>query len=775
MDSVSIRRVDGFGRVVAFDNFVGLFTSKAYAEEAQHIPVLRAKLREVLESEGAAPGSHDYKEIVSAFNSFPKDELFRAPVAELRAQLRLILDVKSEAAVRLFIAPDLRHGNVIALVVMPREAGSADLSRRIQDTLAAALHGTLVYFHLALGEGYTARLHFCFVADPPKTSVIRSLETAIANLARRWDDRLQEQLVKKFGPKRGRALAERWAGAFSADYQAAIDVARAVGDIEDVETLIADGRDFIVEAGPHASDGDAGDGRSDIRIVGLGDAPMLSDLMPTLQNFAIEVLSEDAHELRPRTDGKVTRAYLQVFSVQGPNSQPFAKFPGAALIADAIAAVRNGLTADDALNAVTLTAGLSWREVALLRAYLVAAFQMRLAPARLGLQRVLLLYPDVTRLLFELFTARLSFDSPASPEKIAELREAYLARLGSIENIADDRTARTLLSLVEATVRTNFFCAMPSPDPYIALKFESARIAGLPDTAPLYEIHVNSPRMEGCHLRHGRLARGGIRFSDRPDDYRTEILDLMKTQTVKNAIIVPRGAKGGFIVKPRPRQQPDPNRRRRGVQDADQRDARSHRQPHRRRPGASRARQGARQRRAVSGRRGRQRHREFLRHRQSDRNRARLLARRRVRVGRRARLRPQEAWDHGARRVGIGAAASARDGPRPRPRRADHDDRHRRHVGRRVRQRPPALAQLEAHRRLRPSPHLHRSRSRPRGQLRRTQAPVRSAALELGGLQSRAHQSGRRRFPPRPEANRAESAMRAPRSDAMPTRSTASR
>ena len=185
MDSVSIRRTDAFGRVAAFDNFVGLFTSKAYAEEAQHIPVLRAKLREVLDSEGAVPGSHDYKEIVSAFNSFPKDELFRAPVAELRAQLRLILDVKSEAEVRLFIAPDLRHGNVIAMVVMPREGGSAELSRHIQDTLADALHGALVYFYLALGEGYTARLHFCFFADPPKASVIRSLETTIADLARR--------------------------------------------------------------------------------------------------------------------------------------------------------------------------------------------------------------------------------------------------------------------------------------------------------------------------------------------------------------------------------------------------------------------------------------------------------------------------------------------------------------------------------------------------------------------------------------------------------------
>ncbi len=557
MDSVSIRRTDASGRVIAFDNFFGLFTSKAYAEEAQHIPVLRAKLREVLAYEGAEPGSHDYKEIVSAFNSFPKDELFRAPVAELRAQLRLILDVKSEASVRLFVAPDLRHGNVIALVVMPREGGSAELSRRIQDTLAAALHGTLVYFYLALGEGYTARLHFCFVADPPKASVIRSLETTISELARRWDDRLEEHLIEKFGPRRGRALAERWTGAFSADYQAATDVARAIGDIDDVEKLIASGRDFMVEAGPHTFDGHADESHSDIRIVGLGDAPMLSNLMPTLQNFAIEVLAEDAHELSPRTDGKARAHTCRSFPCRDPHSQPFAKFPGAALVADAITAVRNGLAADDPLNALTLTAGLAWREVALLRAYLVAAFQMRLAPARLGLQRVLLQYPDLAKLLFELFSARLSFDSPASPEKVAEMREAFIARLGSIENIVDDRTARALLSLVEATVRTNFFCAPPTPDPYIALKFESARITGLPDTAPLYEIHVNSPRMEGCHLRHGRIARGGIRFSDRTDDYRTEILDLMKTQTVKNAIIVPFGAKGGFIVKPRPRHQPD--------------------------------------------------------------------------------------------------------------------------------------------------------------------------------------------------------------------------
>ncbi|HYL58043.1 MAG TPA: hypothetical protein VEU51_04175, partial [Candidatus Acidoferrales bacterium] len=379
MDSVSIRRTDARGRAAAFDNFIGLFTSKAYAEEAQHIPVLRAKLAELLGAERAEAGSHDYKEIVSAFNSFPKDELFRAPVDELRAQIRQILDVKSEAAVRLMLTPDVRHGNVIALVLVPREAFSVDVRHRIQAALGAGLRGTLVYYYLALGESYTARLHFCFAAEPPKPAVIRELETTIAALARRWEDRLHDRLVEKFGGKRGRALAARWAGAFSAEYQAAIDVARAVDDIEDVEALAASERRFVVETESHRAH--EKNGASEIRMIGMGEAPMLSDLMPTLHHFGVNVLAEDAHELHPKIEGRLARAYLQVFSVQGPGLRPFGEFPGASLGAAALTAVREGLAADDSLNALTLSAGLAWREVALLRAYLAAAFQMRLAPA----------------------------------------------------------------------------------------------------------------------------------------------------------------------------------------------------------------------------------------------------------------------------------------------------------------------------------------------------------------------------------------------------------
>jgi glutamate dehydrogenase len=568
MDDVTIRRTGPDGRPAGFDRFIGLFTSKAYAEEAQHIPVLRAKLREVIEAEHAAPGSHNYKELVTAFNSFPKEELFRAPVAELREELRLILDIRNEAAVRLSVRYDAVRNNVVVLVIVPRESFSAEVRKQIQQALGRILNGELVYYYLALGEGYSARLHFCFAAASPTAAQMRAMETEVAALARTWEDRLREELLERFGTRRANALAQRWLGAFSGHYKASTTVARAADDIEQIEKLLAAGQGFNVElvrqdeAGGDGADGATGGGaarggaavaiHSELRMYEIGEALRLSDVMPMLSNFGISVISEEAHELRAGTAGAGLRVFVQSFRVQGPGRQPLESMGGAAAVAEALTAVRIGRAEDGPLNALVLTAGLRWREVALLRAYIAAAFQMRLGASLPALRRVLLLNPKLARMLAEMF--RLRMDPAPGAEggetRLGELRAAYLEALGAIDNIADDRIARALLGMVEATVRTNYFRDPPAP--YISLKFESARIPNLPDTPPLYEIHVDSPSMAGCHLRAGRIARGGIRYSDRPEDYRTEILDLMKTQTVKNAIIVPTGAKGGFIVKPRP-------------------------------------------------------------------------------------------------------------------------------------------------------------------------------------------------------------------------------
>jgi len=549
MDDITIRRVDQNGQVNSFDRFLGLFTSKAYSEEAQHIPVLRSKLNELLQAEGLQPEMHDYKATVAAFNSFPKEELFRARLSELRAQLRLVLDLQSEDEVRLSLQSDSVRGNVIALVIMPRQQFSAEVRMRIQHALCERLGGTLVYYYLALGMGHTARLHFCFAAPPLQPETLPLLRAEIASLARSWDSLLREGLTARYGHEHGHRLAARWVPVFTPRYKNTTSVEMALGDIEQIERLLQEGRFSVLVGGPGT---EAEQNCSELRLYEIGEAPLLSELIPVLQNFGISVISEDAHEFRLELDGKPQIANLQAFRVRSAEGKPLEQEPGSGLISGALVAVRTGQAEDDRLNLLTLSAGLSWHEVALLRGYLAAAFQMRLTAARNAGQRPFLSCPQLARQFIGVFRARFDPDRDTPPDEAASLRAGYLEQLGVIDNIVDDRTARMLLGMLEATVRTNFFLPIPAPIPYIALKFESGRIANLPDTAPLYELHVNSPLMEGCHLRAGKIARGGIRHSDRPDDYRTEILDLMKTQTVKNAIIVPVGAKGGFIVKPHP-------------------------------------------------------------------------------------------------------------------------------------------------------------------------------------------------------------------------------
>ena len=322
-------------------------------------------------------------------------------------------------------------------------------------------------------------------------------------------------------------------------------MARATIDIEQIEAALAGGS-ASVEMCPASEDVSA----TQLRIFQVHEPVVLSELMPLLQNFGIRVLSEDAHELKPSIDGREELAFVLAFLVQGPDRQALEACPGAALVAEALSAARCGLAENDQLNTLTLTATLTWREVALLRTYLAAAFQMKLGPARPALRRALLGYPHLARQLVDLFIARLHPERELPSADLDRLRTTYLEALSTVDNINDDRIARRLLAMVEATVRTNYFQPLAHPIPYIALKFESGKIADLTEMAPLYEIHVDSPRMQGCHLRAGKVARGGIRYSDRVDDFRTEILDLMKTQTVKNAIIVPVGAKGGFIIKP---------------------------------------------------------------------------------------------------------------------------------------------------------------------------------------------------------------------------------
>ncbi len=548
MDDISLRRQPAAGAAVVFERFVGHLSSRAETEDAARLPFLRRKVEALLKAEGVLPGSHDYNALVAALNGLPKEELLRASDQELRLQLRLILEAAEPAAIRVRLYPDAERGNVMALVVMPRENFSSAVRRQIQQLLERKLGARLLYYHLALSEAASALLHFCLAGSMPAEPELAALQREIEEIARTWEQRLAERLAARRGEAEAHVLLQRWQTACDAAYTAATGVEQALADIERIEAMLTGEKQF--EAALAAAGADNRE-PAEIRLYQLGEPQGLSQVMPVLHDLGLVVLSEEVHRLAPRGPAGPVVAWVQVFRVAGPGHRGLGEFAGVSMVAEALGAVRRGVAESDALHGLILTAGLSWRAAALLRTCLNAAFQMKVVPSRLVLERLLLLHPELARLLVELFTARLDPQSSAGAAEIAQLRQAYLEGLNAVDNMAEDRAARALLSLVEATVRTDYFCP-PADDPgRITIKCESGRIAGLPDTAPLYEIHVNTPTMSGCHLRDGPIARGGIRFSDRPDDYRTEVLGLMKTQTVKNTIIVPVGAKGGFVVKVR--------------------------------------------------------------------------------------------------------------------------------------------------------------------------------------------------------------------------------
>ncbi len=550
MDYVAVKRLDAGGTVCGEHRFLGLLTSKAFAEEAAEIPILRRRLQEILDAEHVARGSHDHKEIVAIFNSMPKAELFSLPLDALRGDIRMIMAIQQSDDVRVSFRPDALARGVAVMVIMPRDKFSAAIRTRIQDALAARFGGQVIDYHLALGESERARLHFYLAAPRERIQAVRwrDLQHEIAGVTRSWDDRLRERLVGAYGHEQGTALAERYARALPAEYKATAEIAAAVHDVGHLEALRS-GAGFRIDIQNPVG---ARERFTAIKLYARGEQLVLSDVMPVLENLGLRVFAEDPVTI-PALDGQPI--YLDTFLVQdGTGGRLDVQRDAARLIA-ALTQVRAGIE-NDALNRLVLGAGLSWQQVDLLRTYCNYAFQIGVAPSRRAIVDALVRHPDCATLLPRYYDARFAPPDAAAPAgtpdrdaEVAAARQAFLTSLDAVTNIGEDRVLRALFGLIEATVRTNYYAFLAGRRGHVAIKLDASRIDELPRPRPLYEIYVHSPTMEGVHLRAGRIARGGIRFSDRHDDFRAEILGLMKTQTVKNAVIVPVGAKGGFIVK----------------------------------------------------------------------------------------------------------------------------------------------------------------------------------------------------------------------------------
>ncbi|RMH23200.1 MAG: NAD-glutamate dehydrogenase [Gemmatimonadetes bacterium] len=560
MDYIGVKKLDRDGNVVGEHRFIGLFTSKAYAEPAESIPILRRKLQQILESAGVGEGSHDYKEIYTIFNSLPKQELFLTSAEEIAADVQLVLTSYNTEGVRATVREDPLHRGVSLMVILPREKFSGEVRKAIEEALVRRFHAEVLNYHLALGEGDQARLHFYLAVDPQRKELLQAseVEAVVRELTRSWADEVQRGLDRVRPPDEARRLARSYNEAVSAEYRAATRPEVAVLDILELEAMAADGRSVAISfatSEPGAGALAEGETATVLKLYLRGERLILSDFMPILENAGLRVIAVSPFEIGAR-DGSPD-AVIYSFLVQDSHGRPLEIDETGTLLSQTILAVRAGDVTNDALNALVLEAGLAWREVDVLRAYASYAFQLGLVPSRLALPNALRAYPNIARVLFDLFRAKFDPEGPASDEReraVAEIRRFLDELLGGVTSLADDRALRRLILLVEATVRTNYYRnGGRSPTrrsggvPYVSFKFACKKLREVVRTRLLYEVWVRSSRMEGVHLRGAKVARGGIRWSDRPDDFRTEILGLVNTQMVKNAVIVPAGSKGGFV------------------------------------------------------------------------------------------------------------------------------------------------------------------------------------------------------------------------------------
>ena len=575
MDYLGIKKVKD-GLYVGEVRFVGLFTSKALAASVEEIPILRRKLRLVLELDGAEPGSHDFKQLVSVFGSLPRDELFWSDAPRLLGDVRTVVGAAQSGGVRLTVRPDPLSRGLAVMVIMPRERFNSGVRRQVQAYLAQELGATHTDYQLVMGEGDEGvRFHFFFSTERDyRTLHMGALEEGVQALTRTWSDQLGDLLRRQLDRREGDRLAARYAGAFDERYRADTTPYTALRDVGYLEQLRLEAHDaldtspFVVNLlNPHESAhasqeslgqdlAQNGHGASHLEVYHTGHTLVLSDALPLLENLGLRVLEQVAYTFDVAGDvsgerpaaGASAVCGLDIFRVQGVGGSALEVDKNGEHLRAALTALLRGEAENDRMNRLVLSAGLSVRQVALLRALQMYAAQLSVSVSRSFVVDTLLSQPALAAQLVKIFELKFAPELSGRQEKLTAAQGKFEEGLQAVSSLAEDETLRALYGLVDAAVRTNYFLDKP----YISFKLESAKVPQMPEPRPLFEIAVSAPHVEGTHLRGGRVARGGLRWSDRPDDFRTEVLGLMKTQMTKNAVIVPVGSKGGFVLKGAP-------------------------------------------------------------------------------------------------------------------------------------------------------------------------------------------------------------------------------
>jgi len=550
LDYVGVKRYDAKGNVCGEHRFLGLYTSTAYSAKPAEIPLLRRKTANVIARAGLAAGGHAAKALANILDTYPRDELLQTREDELYATAMGILHLGERQRFRLFVRRDPFGRFLSCLIFEPRENYTTELRQKWQAILMQAFNGVGADFNVHLSESMLARVHVTIRTIPGSVPPfdVRELEARLAAAARRWEDDLRDALIAAQGEARGNELFRAFGGAFPAGYRDDFAARAAVPDIALMAGLTAANPLALSLYRPL----EAPPGVLRFKLFHRGRPVPLSDSLPMLERMGLKVIDERPHRIAPKDSEPV---WMHDFGMQSAVADGIEIDALHAVFEDAFARVFRGEVENDDMNRLVLAARLPADEIVVLRAYAKYLRQTGFPLSQTFIEGTLAAHADVARMLVELF--KLRFD-PALPDSaqqrvIAKIQQIDDA-LDRVENLSEDRVLRQYLMVILATTRTNFWRrdAAGRGRAFLSFKFDPAKVPGLPEPKPMFEIFVYATRFEGVHLRGGKVARGGLRWSDRPEDFRTEVLGLVKAQMVKNIVIVPVGSKGGFVLKKAP-------------------------------------------------------------------------------------------------------------------------------------------------------------------------------------------------------------------------------
>ena len=548
LDHIGIKRYDERGEVCGEHRFLGLYTYSAYSLSPPEIPLLRRKVRNVVARAGFEPGGHAAKALDSVLATYPRDELFQIGEDELLHNALAILHLGERQRLRLFVRRDAFERYCVCLIYAPRERYNTDLRCRWQALLTEAFNGLSSDFNILVSESVLARILITVRTRPGNIPPYdaRELEARLAAASRRWGDHLRQALLDTFGEARGNHAWGRFAAAFPASYREDYPARNAVPDIETMERSLASGELGMNLYRPV----EAAAGMLRFKIFHPGRPAVLSDSLPMLERMGLRVLEQRPYRIAPEDAPPVWIEDLGLATCDGTEIEIDALRRN---FEDTFGRVFAGTVENDGFNRLVLAAGLAADDIVVLRSYAKYLHQIAFPLSQSFIESTLAGNPELARMLVDLFKLRFDPEQEDDDAAASQVR-AIEAALERVDNLNEDRVLRQYLALVLATLRTNHWRRNGQGErrSFLSFKLDASKVPGLAEPKPMFEIFVCSPRFEGVHLRGGKVARGGLRWSDRPEDFRTEVLGLVKAQMVKNTVIVPVGSKGGFVLKRAP-------------------------------------------------------------------------------------------------------------------------------------------------------------------------------------------------------------------------------